>query len=1223
MFMNDRRELKMKWNSSKKKTAFLLRLFMFLLCFYGCSSAQDDGESFNFSEQGANNQETNNNSNGGSQGNETFNEENSGWNNAKSSNEALTNSQPSGNVSPAGMVTNPTASTNFSGNLQGVQEVETLANELAPEESINDTNMQNPQEVSGESGESVVENKNANANALSEAAPGEESGPSGRERVFYALKENYVQAYTPITAELRWVGYDYKSDQGVVKITITTTGSPKFIVLQEVNKSRQSEVIIRFFGTNLWKKLRRDIDASEFHSPVAFIRMRPNTENNTVDVVLTLREIAQPRLMAHNGNVMITFPIPDRYYGNYSVGAAPIGFAEYLSHYTFFPEIEDGSELPDNMKRYAFIADPGEKIFKDMPKEEGKLLALKDPNEAAPGEVNGNGNVQAVSDEYGNLQSGEAEILNNISVNAGNMNSSGGASEQSMNAPLNQGIQGSSGAGMQQFDNSGFGNPEPSKSSKEKINNKGKKKKTSGGGGSNSDFGDFEENSVDFEGDDWTRLKPGSSEKPRFEVVRSFSLMGVAQDNGAGGGGNANFGNFGSNAAGSNAGGSNEFGNASGGPSAKGGNVFPSNTVSGASGNFKNPTQSGNENLFINNKNLEMNSPENKVEKGKKAKEAAATKDYEMAISEELEGQDVEMTTEPASLARSINMDFRGAPLIEVIRAISEESGRNFILGSGGGGIGANQRAQGGSVDPNTLVNVSLKDIPWTDALKAILETHNLGMIEVSPNVIRIDSLNQLIEEKKDIIEARKITALLTPKKTLVVRLSHAKAQDLVPTVQSILQEAIDIDKSVRVVADTRSNSLVIEAIPNDLARLKLLVERLDRPTPQIKIVTRMAEVLKDLKSALGINWGGQLNYDQARGLGFGTMPFPNYMTSNYAIDTGAGGIASPRSSFDIHFGSINNAIDLDLQLRLGEVKQTTKVLQTNTVYVADLQEAKIVGGRSDYFRILGDNISLPNAAGGGGGNNNIPGMSQVKYHTEMTVRPQVTGDGQIQLEITLESNDPRTAAGSADASSTDRSLKTTLLRKNGETVVIGGLYSSNSDHLESGFPYLSSLPIIGALFRTQINQDTERDLLMMVTPTILNAAEALGKPAKATVVSSNAAAAASSNISGSNNVFSNNASLNGNAPPPSSGNVLPANGAPPANGIPVAKTPAEGQLSNDAKNFGDNFGADPNAAAPSQGTASGEVNNLENGEFNFNEGNAKTENGAGDSSMDDYADFE
>ncbi len=404
-----------------------------------------------------------------------------------------------------------------------------------------------------------------------------------------------------------------------------------------------------------------------------------------------------------------------------------------------------------------------------------------------------------------------------------------------------------------------------------------------------------------------------------------------------------------------------------------------------------------------------------------------------------------------------ISLDFKGASLREVIRAISSETQINFILPD---------RIS------NQKVYLSLKDVPWDNALRAILEANDLGMIKMKGNVIRIDSLSVLDKEHEDLDAIRKKAALSTPTKVLVVRLSYAKAKSITSIISDMLPSA-SYDKRVKVQADERTNSVVVEAIPQELSKVRSLIERIDMQTPQVKIESRVIEVLKSSNSFLGINWGMPLNFDQGRGLGFGNLVFPNNFISAFSVDSGAASAARGDGKFDIHVGSLNNVTSLDLRLRMGELTNQTRSLQNNNVLVVDGETANIEAGQEDFFNVPTGNGQTS--------------MSSVKYTLSLNVTPHITADGTVQMMVKIENSAPTTPTKSAATSKSLRTLTTNLMRKSGETAVIGGLYTTTFVEERQGWPYLSQLPIVGILFGSNSKTENRRELIILVTPTIVS----------------------------------------------------------------------------------------------------------------------------------------
>ncbi|MBI2603409.1 MAG: hypothetical protein HYW48_10175 [Deltaproteobacteria bacterium] len=622
----------------------------------------------------------------------------------------------------------------------------------------------------------------------------------------------------PTKASLWWIGYDFQRENRLVNVEIVTKGAPQYDLLHEKNLKNQPELIVRFFDTSVRSKIRRDIDASEFPSPVSYIRTRQNSDG-TADVILTLRQAATPQLFAKEGNLLLSFDIPESYLGG---------------------KREQGVEVPFTILSVA------QENFQEV----DETLQLDDENL--------------------NLD----------------------------NQALNQQVQ--------------------------------------------------------------------------------------------------------------------------------------------------NQNQQINENL-----NLDLQE--------ERSQQEAPSKPAPEAIEVTGKDQDVD---EEQSAFQPISIEFKGASLREVIRALSAENQVNFII-------------------PDSIstkkIYLKLQDVPWDEALQAIMETHSLGMVKLRGDVVRIDSLSVLEHEKQDIEQVRKRAALVTPTKVLVVRLSYAKAKDMVTIIRTMLPSA-EFDKRVKVEADDRTNSIIVEAIPQELSKVRALIERVDLQTPQVKIETRVIEVLKDVKKFFGINWGGPFLFDQGRGLGFGTLVFPNNLMSAFSVDTGAGDHQNG-GRFDVNIGSLNNSTALSLRLRMSELSNNTRSLQNSSIIVLDHETASIEAGQEDYFQI-------PTGEG-------QTAMSSVKYALSLQVTPHITADGSVQMKVTIENSAPKTTTNAqASTSKSMRTLTTNLLRQSGETAVIGGLYTTLLKKTKQGLPILSDIPFIGALFRSYNHEEDKRELIIMVTPTILASAQ-------------------------------------------------------------------------------------------------------------------------------------
>jgi type IV pilus assembly protein PilQ len=427
------------------------------------------------------------------------------------------------------------------------------------------------------------------------------------------------------------------------------------------------------------------------------------------------------------------------------------------------------------------------------------------------------------------------------------------------------------------------------------------------------------------------------------------------------------------------------------------------------------------------------------------------------------EPKPVPSRSEPLSPAvrkgRRIDLEFKNAKLKEVLKVIARESRQNYIYPDEVG---------------EKTITISLQQVPWAEALEAILDSRSLGMTRLKSGIVRIDDKGAFTEEKKKDEQNAKANFLTTPTQIFVYQLSYSKAEDVINIVKSLLPPPEE-DRRVKVQADARTNSIIIEAIPRDLRKIRSLISRIDLQTPQVKIKTRIIEVIDLNDKFLGINWSSPYRNDQSNGGGFGNLVFPNSMNSAFSVDTGiAPATLANRGAFDFHFGSINNAFELDLRLRMSELQRNTRTLQNNTFIVLNNQPAVIEAGQEEFF-------SVPQ----GNGRNE---MSSVKYTLRVEVTPHITADGSIKMDINVASAAPIPSENQTAAANKNlRNLTTYLIRKNNETAVIGGLYTTDVSSAQQGIPFFSKIPLIGVLFKSNKDVENKRELIIMVTPSIIS----------------------------------------------------------------------------------------------------------------------------------------
>lgn len=699
---------------------------------------------------------------------------------------------------------------------------------------------------------------------------------------------------------LTWVGYQYQGDAKRLDVQMVTDGSPNYKIFKETNRAGQQELVVRYLNTRLRTKIRRDLDASEFRSPVAYIRMRHDRAFNHTDVVLTLREQVEPTMVNKGSSLMLSFAITDRWFAPKSE-EKPVASAEVVEDANeALPALSDSDEGASTEKPTPFVDDPGADKFKGVGANSSKKLVPK--TEGGKELVPAKDAPVAPSDGNNFLEDKRKHDFNEQSYTINAV----------AQADFSTDIPASSNTG-----------------------------------------GDLIEDAPL----DLTVADPAPNQQPAPSGAQPAGTDVVGVESGA-----------------------------------------------------------------------VANSSTKKV----------------------------------------MRIDFRDAPVNQVIKMIANESNLNFVISPEAG---------------EKRTSISLKNVPWDVALKVVLESNRLGMRELSPGIVRVDFLDNFARDNEAAERARQATESLVPTKVLVMPLNYLKADVAATMARDMLPKAdasnLTQQRNVarfRVQSEARSNSVIIEATPNVLNTIKTLLERLDTQTPQVRIQSRLVEFTKNFDDGLGVTWNAPLNIDAGRGLGFGSLPFPNSVNSNFAVDPGGATIKGGSAAFKL--GSINNFLALDLKLRAYEVRKVAETLQTQDVVVQDNEEAVMRAGSQDFF----------NTAAGVGA---AGGLTAVTYELALRVTPHITADGAVQMKLDISGDSPKDAVGSAATSRNSRSLNTTLLKRSGETAVIGGLYSSDVKRTELGVPILSRIPLIGALFRSTDKSDAKKDMLIMVTPTILGAGSA------------------------------------------------------------------------------------------------------------------------------------
>ncbi|MGH7802198.1 MAG: type IV pilus secretin PilQ [Thermodesulfobacteriota bacterium] len=428
---------------------------------------------------------------------------------------------------------------------------------------------------------------------------------------------------------------------------------------------------------------------------------------------------------------------------------------------------------------------------------------------------------------------------------------------------------------------------------------------------------------------------------------------------------------------------------------------------------------------------------------------------------------DIRITASPgakkAYRGQPISFDFKDADVRDVLKILADISGFNFIV----------------SRDVKGTVTLKLSNVPWDLALDIVLEDAGLGAL-VEGNVIKVAPLKTLQARVSAIQAAARSKEQLEPIITRQIFINYATADELTPLVDPLLSQRGDIK------VDTRTNSLLVTDTATRVTQIEELVTSLDTRTPQVLIESRIVQATLDFTRELGVQWGVDYTASAATGnptgatfpssiqaggtqLGapFGTQGNNFIVDLPAAVGTGSGG------AIGIVLGSLTGAFDLDIRLSALENRGDGRVLSSPRVLTLNNNPARIEQG-----------VSIPFLSVSAAGTQ----TQFVDANLTLEVTPQVTNDNRVLMNIKVTDNrpDPTLTGANGQPSIRRNEAETQTIASDGETIVIGGIYTRETSESIRGLPWFNRIPLLGWLFRTERNIDSRRELIIFVTPRIV-----------------------------------------------------------------------------------------------------------------------------------------
>ena len=413
-------------------------------------------------------------------------------------------------------------------------------------------------------------------------------------------------------------------------------------------------------------------------------------------------------------------------------------------------------------------------------------------------------------------------------------------------------------------------------------------------------------------------------------------------------------------------------------------------------------------------------------------------------------------------LSERVSLEYRNAPLVDVLRSIADAAKFNLALASA-------------VSNSNPEVTIRLTNVTYDVALRTILDLQGLG-VSVEDGVLRVDTVDNITKQRQQKVASKLDIWKSEPTRRLVWQVNYAKANDLQSVLKTMLQDFAQ-DARFSIVADPRTNKLMVEGVADALIKAKSILESLDKRKQQVLIEARIVEASNELSRTLSVTWGTRFGFDGRNGLPSG-IAFPNSIQGSLG-GAGSVGQAAPSApsnlipsfgQMGLSLGAINGMLNIDGILRAYETEQLANIIATPRIVVEDNEKASI-----------DETTSTTRPVPGGAGETRT-----LEVGLNLTVTPQITSDNSIELDIEVKRETPTNAATDSVQGKTSRKAKTKLIVNNGDTAVIGGLYQTFKLKGTGVIPFLGRLPIIGFLFRTNDEQSRRTELMVLITPRIL-----------------------------------------------------------------------------------------------------------------------------------------
>ncbi len=387
-----------------------------------------------------------------------------------------------------------------------------------------------------------------------------------------------------------------------------------------------------------------------------------------------------------------------------------------------------------------------------------------------------------------------------------------------------------------------------------------------------------------------------------------------------------------------------------------------------------------------------------------------------------------------------ISLNFQDVEVRSVLQVLADYAGVNLV---------ASDTVQGN-------VTLRLHEVPWDKALELVLLSKGLARRDEG-NVLLVAPAAELAEQSRGARIGQELDAQLQPLRRELLPIHHANASQLAELLLATLADDGILTGRGSLSVDARTNTLVAHQPAERLAELRKLVAQLDVPVRQVEIEARIVEANVDYEKGLGVRWGRQL-YGEAPQLG-----------KDVFVDLGM-----EQGGASIGVGLLRGGVLLDLELSAMEKSGNGEIISQPKVVTADNETARILKGTEVPYQETSKS-----------------GATSVAFREaslSLEVTPQITPDGKVIMTVKVTKDEPDFVNALNDVPPIRKNEVNAKVRvTDGETIVIGGVYSTTQNNVVDKVPFFGDLPYVGRLFRRDALQEKKSELLVFLTPRIMS----------------------------------------------------------------------------------------------------------------------------------------